>query len=290
MSNTLSHTETDILLEKINKQIAQGTFDASDQQLLKQMVECLGDTRGMVRLGFAEALGEIGKPATPFLEAALLHHANPVVRRASGKTLTLISDPSAVPTLIHALLNDEDTVVKGSAIGALARTGRESVPALLDILGSPEHPESTKGHAAWALSFIGAEAKEWLYPGVSSNSEEVRAAVIGTLAKLAEDEPDEETLAILINALSDPAENVRSEAAAAMGKLAYQPAIPHLVKLLHHSALESRKSAALALMKVGERSALQPLQTALNQESDASVQQIIKLAISQIEKQSDDSW
>ncbi|PSF37426.1 glycosyl transferase family 2 [Aphanothece hegewaldii CCALA 016] len=289
MSNPLSHAETDTLLKRINQEIAQGTFEATEQNL-QQMVECLGDTRGMVRLGFAEALGEIGKPATPFLEEALLHHPNPVVRRASGKTLTLISDPSAVPTLIHALLNDEDTVVKGSAIGALARTGRESVPALLDILGSPDHPESTKGHAAWALSFIGAEGKEWLYPRVSSESVEVRAAIIGTLAKLAEDDPDEETLTILVNALSDPSENVRSEAAAAIGKLAYQPAIPQLVKLLQDSVLESRKSAALALMKVGDRSAIEPLQTALNIESEPSVQQIIKLAISQLEKQVEDEW
>ncbi|GFE69644.1 HEAT repeat domain-containing protein [Chroococcus sp. FPU101] len=288
MSNPLSHAETDTLLKRINQEIAQGTFDATDQNLLQQMIECLGDTRGMVRLGFAEALGEIGKPATPFLETALLNHSDPVVRRASGKTLTLISDPSAVPSLIHALLNDEDTVVKGSAIGALARMGRESVPALLKILGSPEHPESTKGHAAWALSFIGAESKEWLYPGLSSESVEVRSAVIGTLAKLAEDDPDEETLTILVNALDDPSENVRSEAAAAMGKLAYQPAIPHLIEMLHHSASESRKSAALALMKIGASSAIEPLQKALNQELEPSIQQIIKLAISQLEKQADD--
>lgn len=287
MTNPLSHAETDALLERVNRQIADGTFDTSDQTLLQQMIECLGDTRGMVRLGFAEALGEIGKPATRLLETALLHHNDPVVRRASGKTLTLISDPSAVPSLIHALLNDEDTVVKGSAIGALARTGKESVPALLEILASPEHPESTKGHAAWALSFIGAEGKEWLYPGISSESVEVRSAVIGTLAKLAEDEPDEETLSILVKALDDDSENVRSEAAAAIGKLAYQPAIPRLVELLHHSASESRKSAALALMKIGEPSAIEPLKVALNNESEPSMQQIIKLAISQLEKRSD---
>jgi bilin biosynthesis protein len=280
----LSHAETDTLLEQVNQQIARGTLDTSDEQLLKQMVECMGDTRGMVRLGFAEALGEIGKPARPFLEEALLHHPNPVVRRASGKTLTLIADPQAVPTLIQALLNDDDTVVKGSAIGALARTGRESVPALLEILASPEHPESTKGHAAWALSFIGAEAKEWLYEGVDSDSVEVRVAVIGTLAKLAEDNPDEGTLKILVDALTDSSKSVRDEAASAMGILAYQPAIPNLVELLQHQEWESRKSAALALMKIGDRSALEPLQLALARESEPSVQPIIKLAISQIER------
>lgn len=123
----LSPEETDILLARVNQQLAANGFDSSDLTLIKQMVECLGDTRGMVRLGFAEALGQVGKPAVPFLLTALANHPNPVVRRAAAKTLTLIADPEAVPVLIKALLEDEDTVVKGSAIGALAGVGTERV-------------------------------------------------------------------------------------------------------------------------------------------------------------------
>ena len=40
----------------------------------------------------------------------------------------------AVPQLVQAFLGDVDTVVKGSAAGALARTGEAAVPALLEIL------------------------------------------------------------------------------------------------------------------------------------------------------------
>jgi hypothetical protein len=35
----------------------------------------------------------------------LAHHSNPVRRRASAKTLTLIADFIAIQTLIHALFN-----------------------------------------------------------------------------------------------------------------------------------------------------------------------------------------
>ncbi|MEG4803976.1 HEAT repeat domain-containing protein [Microcoleus sp. ARI1-B5] len=278
----LAHAETDALLQQVTEKIDLDTFDVNDAELLRRLVECLGDTRGMTRLRCAETLAEIGEAATPFLLDALGNHANPVVRRAAGKTLTLIGDPTAVPNLIHALLNDEDTVVKGSSIGALARIGEPSVQALLDILASTDAPESTIGHAAWALAFIGAGAKEYLYRAIASDSPVVRGAVVGAIAKVAQEEPKAELFEILVKSLTDVDVDVRCEAAAALGNLAYKPAIPNLIELLHHSDGESRRAAALSLMKVGDRSAIEPLQTALAQESEAAVQGVIKLAISQI--------
>ncbi|MEY2832192.1 MAG: hypothetical protein RLZZ574_1450 [Cyanobacteriota bacterium] len=284
----LSHEETDELLDKVNQQLANGTFDYLDQQLIKQMVECLGDTRGLVRLGFAEALGVVGKPAVDTLIEALLHHSNEVVRRAAGKTLTLIEDPVAIPHLIHALLNDEDTVVQASAIGALARIGIASVTPLLDVLASPHSSESNKGHAAWGLAFIGAPAKDKLYAAYNSDSPAVRAAVVGAIAKVAqEDRHDTHSLNLLVNALQDTIADVRSEAAAVLGNLKYQPAIPTLIDLLHHLEAETRQSAALSLMKIGDRHAIPALQTALDQESNPQTSKAIDLAVSLLQKQVD---
>ncbi|ACK73784.1 HEAT domain containing protein (plasmid) [Gloeothece citriformis PCC 7424] len=280
----LTEVETEALLKTVNYQVATQTFDSGDRQLIAQMVESLGDSRGMVRLGFAEALGQVGKPAVPFLLEALAHHPNPVVRRAAAKTLTLIGDPSAVPNLINALLHDEDTVVKSSAVGALAKTGEAAVPPLLEILVSKEHPESTKGHAAWALAFIGPEAKEIWYREINSESNVIRTAVIGAIAKIAEEAPEEKAFAILINALGDADETVRTEAAAVLGNLAYQPAVPHLIKALAHLDGESRKAAALALMKIGDLTALTPLELAYKKEPEETVCRVMELAISQLEK------
>jgi len=281
----LAQQETDALLEEVREQITLLTFDPNDQQLLKRMVESFSDSRGMVRLRIAETLGEIGEPATPFLLEALANHPNVVVRRAAAKTLTLIALPTTIPNLIYALLNDEDTVVKGSSVGALARMGEAAVPPLLEILAEPDLPESTKGHAAWALAFIGTQGKDLLYQQIDSDSVEVRTAVVGAIAKIAQEQPDEQAFNLLVNALIDPAESVRSEAAAALGNLAYPSAIPNLIELLHHVDAQSRKAAALALMKIGNQVALAPLQAALPQEPEAAVQTVIKLAISQIERQ-----
>lgn len=291
----LSHEETDELLSRVNQQLANGTFNHQDQQLIKQMVECLGDTRGLVRLGFAEALGVVGQPAVDTLIEALLHHSNEVVRRAAGKTLTLIEDPVAIPHLIHALLNDEDTVVQASAIGALARIGIASVNPLLEVLASPNSSESNKGHAAWGLAFIGAPAKEQLYQAYNSDSPEVRAAVVGAIAKVVqEDHHDTQSLNLLVNALKDPVVDVRSEAAAVLGNLQYRPAIPVLLQLLHHPEAETRKSAALSLMKIGDRHSIPALQSALDQESNPQTSKAFNLAISLLQKQvdsvSDDDW
>ncbi|MGL5939339.1 MAG: HEAT repeat domain-containing protein [Waterburya sp.] len=292
MSLSLDHSQTDELLATVNQQIAQGTFNEDDQQLIRQMVECLGDTRGLVRLGYAEALGQVGQPAVEPLIDALLHHPNVVVRRAAGKTLTLIEDPEAVPHLIYALLHDQDTVVQGSAIGALARTGEAAVAPLLEVLASPDSTESHKGHAAWALAFIGVKAKEQLYAAYDSNSSEVRAAVVGAIAKVAEENRDDtQALNLLVESLEDTSANVRSEAAAVLGNLKYQPAIPQLTNLLNHDQGETRKSAALSLMKIGDRNSLEPLQASLIQEREERVKKAIALAISMLERQTEvDDW
>ena len=283
----LDHAQTDALMQLITEQISLHSFDANDINLLKQMVECLGDTRGMVRLRFAQTLGNIGDTATPLLVDALLNHLNPVVRRAAGKTLTLIGDTSTVPSLLHALLNDQDTVVKGSAVGALARMGEASVPALLEILADPIRSESTKGHAAWALGFIGAEAAPFLEDAIKSDSIDVRCAAVGAIAHLAQEQGDERAARLLIATLGDPDPNVRSEAASAIGKMAYLPALPDLIIALRDSDGEVRRTAAVSLGKLGDRSAIPPLQVALTDELEP-VRILAKLAISKIENHEPD--
>lgn len=282
--------ENDELVQRVNDQITLETFDASDQTILKQLVEGLGDTRGLVRLRFAETLGEIGEPATPLLVEALANHPNVVVRRAAAKTLTIISDPRAVPDLLHAFLNDEDTVVRSSSAGALARTGEASVPALLEILASNEHPEDIKGHAAWALAFIGSEAADYLYKALNAASLDVRCAVIGAIGHVAQEQSDEKSCNLLVSSLTDPEPLIRTEAAAALGQVNYPPSVPHLILAIQDADLDVRKAAINSLGKIGDRTALEPLQALLNDQQEV-VRVLAKLAIAQIERQSEaDDW
>jgi len=284
----LIQAENDTLIEMVNEQISLDTFDCTNKQLMQQLVEGLGDPRGLVRLRFAETLGEIGESATPFLIDALANHQNVVVRRAAAKTLTIIADPASVTALLHSFLNDEDTVVKGSSAGALARVGEASVPALLDILASPKHPEDIKGHAAWALAFIGSEAAEHLYKALNSDSVDVRCAVIGAIAHVAQEQSDDKSCNILVSALTDPEAIIRTEAASALGQVNYPPAVPHLILALKDSDVEVRKAAVSSLGKLGDRTAIPLLQTALTDELEV-IRTLAKLAIAQIERQSQEN-
>jgi bilin biosynthesis protein len=282
-------SENDALIEKVNEQISLETFDLNDHALINRLVEGLGDPRGVVRLQFAETLGEIGEPATPFLIEALRHHTDVVVRRAAAKTLTIIADPAAVPTLLQSFLHDEDTVVRGSSAGALARTGATAAPALLDILASTQYSEDTKGHAAWALAFMGSEATDYLYKALNSESLDVRCAVIGAIAHVAQEQVDEKSCNVLISALTDPEALIRTEAAAALGQINYPAAVPHLILTLQDSDLDVRKAAVSSLGKMGDRTAI-PLLQGLLTDPLPVIQVLAKLAIDQIERQEEDGW
>ena len=277
----------DALITHVEEQITLGTFDDADAQTLKRLVEGLGDPRGLVRLRFAETLGDIGESATPFLIEALAHHANVVVRRAAAKTLTIIGDDAAVPALLHSFLNDADTVVRSSSAGALARTGEAAVPALLDILGSKQQPEDIKGHAAWALAFIGSEATELLYKALNSDSLDVRCAVIGAISHVAQEQSDEKSCGVLVNALTDPEPTIRAEAASSFAQVNYPPAIPHLILATKDPDVEVRKAAVSSLGKLGTETDIASLQAAL-QDPETVVQVLANLAISQIRNRAEE--
>jgi bilin biosynthesis protein len=284
--------DTDALLAVVSEQLDREIFDPEDTDLLQQLVERLGDPRGVVRLRVAQTLGDIGEPASPLLIEALAHHPNVVVRRAAAKTIALIVDPSAIEQLVYSFLNDEDTVVQGSAVGALARMGAAAVPDLLTILKSPTASETTRGHAAWALAFIGTAAEADLYREINSDSPTIRAAVVGAIAKVAQEHPDRlQAVDLLKNALTDGDTNVRWEAISAIGNLGDRSALPQILALLTDNDPETRKAAALAAMKIGDRSAISPIVSCLAAESEPAVRTVLQLAISQLEqKQSESDW
>ena len=289
----LSQSDTDELLKSVQAQINQGSFDHRDKRLIEQMVESFGDSRGLTRLGFAEALGKVGKPATPALIDGLANHENPVVRRACAKTMTLIADPTTIPTLVNSLLHDEDTVVQGSVVGAMAVMGEVAAPELIGIIGSSDYPDSSKGLATWGLSFVGASGKEHLYNSVNAEPKEVRSAVVGALTSVVQEDEDQKALDLILSALNDESAMVRSEAAAALGKLSNSDVVPRLSEVLQDENADVRKTAAMALMKIGDFGAIAPLQTALKNELDDSLQPVFKLAISQLEKkkeEAEDEW
>jgi len=181
----------------------------------------------MARLNLVEALGAIGRPALPPLLVGLTACPNPVVRRSCGKALAKLGDARSVEPLIAAMLADPDAVTRASAAGALARVGVPAAAALLGVLARDEDVDTggggagaaaagvlaarppaggtpadvaaaaaaaaaggmtAKGHAAWALSFMGPAAGEVLLDaagGGYGGGDDVRCAAVAALGGIA---------------------------------------------------------------------------------------------------------
>ena len=75
-------------------------------------------------------------------------------------------------------MTDSDSVVQGSAMGAMAAIGQEAVEAILTILKNPDSSEMQIGLANWALAFIGDRAPDALREAAYSENASVRKAAI----------------------------------------------------------------------------------------------------------------
>ena len=279
----LSEEEATELAQELSVQHSSGELNQADSEQIKRMVAGLGDKRGLLRLKFAESLGQVGKTAVPALCRALRKHENVTVRRAAAKTLTLIADPIALEDLLYALLNDPDPVVQGSAVGAMVVIGAEAVDGLLNVLSNPENTQMQLGMASWGLSFVGAQAPERLREAAQSPNAEVRTAAISALADQIQSLNDDGARNLLIAALKDTAAEVRAEASTMLGKLDdLEWAEPLLQPLLTDQDPQVSKNAALSLMKLEASSSIPLLKKLAESESNDSVKAVLCLATTQL--------
>ena len=281
----LSEAEASALASHLKEKLKSGVSIESDPASISKMVAGLGDPRGLLRRSFSESLGSIGKVATPALCKAMLTSDQVTVRRAAAKTLTLIGDTASLPDLLSAFLGDEDSVVQGSAMGAIAAMGEQAVEPILSIIENPKSTEMQIGLANWALTIIGDRAPQALHEATTSTNANVRKASIFALASNIQTLDIEADKNLLINALSDPYAEIRAEAVTLLGKLDdMDNAGPLLIPLLSDSDIWVRKNSALSLMKLRATSSLNALQERAKVEDDAIVLNVVKLAIAQLLK------
>lgn len=284
-SPQLSEEEASQLATELKLQLRNGQVPLASTELIKLMVAGLGDRRGLMRLTFAESLGAVGYAAVPYLCQALKPTNNVTVRRAAAKTLTLIGDSSALPALLDALLNDDDPVVQGSAVGAMAAVGDAAVETLLGVLTNPETTAMQLGLASWGLAFVGARAPEALRNAAKSLHPEVRTAAIAALGDQIQSQADIEARELVVQALDDDSSDVRAEASTLLGKLHdLEWALPLLTPKLGDKNSQVRKNAALSIMKLEAHDAIPILKDYEAKESDENVRIVLRLAINQLSR------
>ncbi len=280
----LSEEEATMLANELKVKISSGQIPVFSNTQIQDIVAGLADRRGLIRRTFTESLGLIGQPAVPLLCKVLLSHPNVTARRAAAKTLKLIQDPISLPKLIDALLSDNDPVVQGSSVGAIAMFGEMGVNELVKVIIDPQSTAMQCGLASWGISFIGAEAPEALKRATKSNNHKVRAAAIAALGDQIQALEDSEARKILVKGLEDPYKDVRYAATTLLGKLDEKLwAMPLLIEKLNDKDPDVRKSSALSLMKLKAIEAIEQIKKNKSKEKDESVYAIFNLAIKKLE-------
>jgi bilin biosynthesis protein len=281
----LSEAEASDLASHLKEKLNSGESIESDPDSISKMVAGLGDPRGLLRRSFSESLGSVGKVATPALCKAMLTSDQVTVRRAAAKTLTLIGDTDSLPDLLSAFRGDNDSVVQGSAMGAIAAMGEQAVQPILGIIENPQSTEMQIGLANWALTIVGDRAPQALQKATTSENANVRKASIFALGSNIQTLDVEADKNLLVNALLDPYAEIRAEAVTLLGKLDdTETAGPLLVPLLSDADIWVRKNCALSLMKLRATSSIEALQERAKVEDDEVVLNVIKLAIAQLLK------
>ena len=277
---SLSAEEASELALELKNSLEEGVTKAEYSSKINLLVSGLADKRGLLRRTFSESLAAIGKDTLPELRKALLKSPDVIVRRAAAKTLKLVGDIGALPDLVESLTTDTDPVVQGSAAGAIAIFGVEAVPYLLKVLEDPKSSSMQCGLAAWGLGFIGSEAPIALREAAASGPPKVRAASIAALGEQIQFLEDKYAKELLIEALDDQVDEVRSEATSLLWRLHQAEwTKPYLLKSINDKNIEIRKKAILSLIKSNKYKLKEILKERLLIEGNREVIKVLNIGI-----------
>ncbi len=207
----------------------------------------------------AEALGKVGDNRAVLPLIAALRDSDERVRIRAAQSLGRIGDSRAVDPLMRALeqsygrAGSRESAVISEALGAI---GKPTDEPLLAGLKDPDSEVRKR-----ALTALG---RTWMLPAVAelaSDDPETRRKAARKLGKLS----DERVADPLLAALRDHDQLVRWEATKALG---YLWQLPDLLKLGDGNA-EIRRAAALALSKLADARAVEPLIAALRDQDSA---------------------
>ena len=284
-ARAIDPAQTDALLEVVTQQITLLTFDEDDEDVLGRLVEALADPRNGIQERLAATFGEIGTAATGILVRGLREHPIAMARRGCGRSLAKIMDPFAVPGLILALVEDGDVRVKSAAASALVAIGPDAVSGLIEVVAGMGDTGVT-GHAAWALAHMDGEALPMLCGAIGSPIGAVRSAIVtavGAIIRGSGDHGDHGgAVDLLLKGLDDVEAIVRLEAVNAIAGIGLGSAVLKVVELLGDEHEEVRRSAAIALGKLGDRRALAALERSVVGDEAGSVRVLAALAIAAI--------
>lgn len=193
--------------------------------------------------------------------AAQLRSNDEEERREAAMGLSSIKNDQALTALTNAL-TDNSPRVRAAVVDALSERGSDSVALLLVARLAEDKEQFVRKAAAYALAkFRSSERTAALIKALNDKDVEVRGAAAVSLG----DHADTNAVAPLSDALADKMPFVRAQAARALGVngSAAAQAVSRLISLLTSDPDgEVKRRAAVALGRIGDRSALPALERA----------------------------
>jgi len=230
--------------------------------------------RAIVALEQLASSGAANGPAiVPGLQLALKNNSAQV-RMHAAKLLGSIQDETAVPDLVR-LLADPNNYVKDTAIAALNRIGDAATAPLLEVLSTKARnliPDEDTGFTA-DYQYIASAYIDDLW--MKKYRIGTQAAAIQTLGLL----KSEAAVQPLIKELAN--EELQSHALAALIEMR-GVAVPLMLDALKNGTDEIRIKVADALGTIGDRRAIAPLITALNNDPHKEVKALAAIGLGNI--------
>ena len=203
------------------------------------------------------------KQAVPDLNEILLKGENPFIRYDAARALGNIASTDSIFTLIKALKNDNNWMVKGACAGALAGTNdKRAIKELERLLNTDTGYEASwaRDRAAWSLARMGDEGLGALISSLGKTG--------GRRACWALVEIGEPAIPHMLTTLRGAGRNARRRAALVLGWIGSEEAVVPLSWALIDKDSEVRKAAAWALGRIGGDKAVAALERAFVEQDE----------------------
>lgn len=195
------------------------------------------------------ALAHLGDHRAFDALAQAVRRNDPAIRRVALKGLIHLNDIRALDIFLYFLRSDR-YVLRKIVLQGIAHLGSAAVPTLLNILSSKDNPERLRRGIIRVLGSIGdSQAVPDLLTYLHSDpASQVRAEAAHALGRIGNPTAAE----ALLNELNSPAPNIRASAVTALGDLKYISAQESLKHLSNDTNLNVRRAVACALHKISD--------------------------------------
>ncbi len=216
----------------------------------------------------------VAKRKVEALIKALNYDKDDEIIVAAAEALGQMMDSRAVDPLIQVIKDKNVDHIRKACFAALIQIGEPSWESIISLLDTTDiYKES---YIDWALKPIGYPAVELLISKLNSSSNQIK--IINILGTLKDPKAVEPLISILVKSYEEIAlntsnltmeqrENLKVEAAWALGEIGNKRALNALIIALQDQNYEVRFRAAVALGEIGDPQAINPLLTHYSDEN-----------------------